>query len=56
MILCSCDIKKTEVTEVSIAEGDAVEFLFSRLDEAIKDMENGRVLAEEEMWVDIDAL
>ena len=32
----------------------AMNLLFSKLDEAIDDMENGRVLTEEEMWAEID--
>lgn len=32
----------------------AMNLLFSKLDEAIDDMENGRVLTEEELWAVID--
>ncbi len=35
---------------------EAAEVLMSKLDEAIDDMENGRVLTEEEMWAEIDAV
>ena len=35
---------------------DAVEILFSKLDEAIDDMENGRVLSIEEVWEELDAI
>lgn len=35
---------------------DAVEFLFSKLDEAIDDMENGRMLSIEEVWEELDAI
>ncbi|MBQ8821019.1 MAG: hypothetical protein IJZ82_00065 [Lachnospiraceae bacterium] len=35
---------------------DAVDVLFSKLDEAIDDMENGRVISEEEMWAELDAI
>ena len=31
-------------------------FLISELDEAIDDMENGRVLTEEEVWKEIDII
>lgn len=30
--------------------------LFSKLDESIDDMENGRVISEEEMWAELDAV
>lgn len=35
---------------------DAADALFSKLDEAIDDMENGRVISEEEMWAELDAI
>lgn len=35
---------------------DAVNVLVTKLDEAIDDLENGRVLTEEELWVEIDAV
>lgn len=35
---------------------DTMKVLFSKLDEAIDDMENGRVLSEEELWAEIDAI
>lgn len=35
---------------------NAMDFLFSKLDEAIDDMENGRVLTEEEAWKEIDEI
>lgn len=35
---------------------DARNVLFSKLDEAIDDMENGRVISEEEMWAELDAI
>ncbi len=34
----------------------AMNLLFSKLDEAIDDMENGRVLTEEELWAEIDGI
>lgn len=34
----------------------AVNVLVSKLDEAIDDLENGRVLSEEELWAEIDAI
>lgn len=35
---------------------DAAKVIFSKLDEAIDDLENGRVLSEEEVWNEIDAI
>lgn len=35
---------------------DARNVLFSKLDEAIDDMENGRVISEEEMWAELDVI
>ena len=35
---------------------DARNVLFSKLDDAIDDMENGRVISEEEMWAELDAI
>lgn len=40
----------------SFTMDDAVNVLFSKLDEAIDDMENGRVLTEEELWAEIDLI
>lgn len=34
----------------------AMNILFSKLDEAIDDMENGRVLSIEEAWKEIDTI
>ena len=35
---------------------DAMQILFSKLDEAIDDVENGRVISEEELWEELDAI
>ena len=35
---------------------DAMNVVFSKLDEAIDDMEQGRVISEEEMWAELDAI
>ena len=35
---------------------DAMNVLFSKLNEAIDDMEAGRVISEEELWVEINAV
>ena len=34
----------------------SIENLFSMLDEAIDDMENGRVLSAEEVWEELDGI
>lgn len=34
----------------------AMDTLFSKLDESIDDIENGRVISEEEMWAELDAV
>lgn len=38
------------------SNGSNMQELFSKLDEAIDDMEQGRVLSEEELWAEIDAI
>ena len=35
---------------------DAVNKIFTKLDEAIEDYENGRVLSEEEVWKQMDSI
>lgn len=35
---------------------DAMQILLSKLDEAIDDVENGRVISEEELWEELDAI
>lgn len=35
---------------------DAVDVLLTKLDNAIDDLENGRVISEEEMWMELDAI
>lgn len=35
---------------------DAMDALFSNLDEAIDDIKNARIISEEEMWTDLDAI
>lgn len=35
---------------------DAMAVIFSKLDDAIDDVENGRVISEEELWAEIDAI
>ena len=33
---------------------EVMQVLFSKLDEAIDDLENGRIISEEEMWKELD--
>mgnify|MGYP003501401182 CR=1 FL=1 len=35
---------------------NAMNILYAKLDEAIDDLENGRVISEEEMWAELDAI
>ena len=49
-------MEATQVTESTYTINDAMDVLFSKLDEAIDDMENGRVISEEEMWAELDAI
>lgn len=35
---------------------DAVNVLLTKLDNAIDDLEKGRVISEEEMWVELDMI
>lgn len=46
----------TKAVESSYTIDDAMEVLFGKLDEAIDDMENGRVQTIEEAWKEIDSI
>ena len=35
---------------------DAMQVLFLKLDDALDDVENGRVISEEELWEELDAI
>lgn len=35
---------------------DSIQILFGMLDEAIDDFANGRVISEEEMWKELEAI
>lgn len=48
--------KKIETATDSYTINDAMNVLLSKLDEAIDDLENGRVLSEEELWEEIDSI
>lgn len=45
-----------QATKNAYTINDAMSVLFSKLDEAIDDMESGRVISEEEMWSELDAI
>lgn len=47
---------QTKPNNNSYTIDDAVKVIFSKLDEAIDDLENGRVLSEEEVWKELDAI
>lgn len=49
-------VEAVKLQETSNDVDAAMKVLFSKLDEAIDDMENGRVLTEEELWAEIDAI
>lgn len=49
-------MEATRVTKNAYTINDAMDVLISKLDEAIDDMENGRVVSEEEMWAELDAI
>ena len=46
----------TKSRETTYTINDAMDVLLSKLDEAIDDMENGRVQTVEEEWAEIDAV
>ena len=46
----------TRTTENNTSVDDAMKVLFGKLDEAIDDMENGRVQSIEEVWKEIDSI
>ena len=35
---------------------NAMQVLFSKLDEGLADFENGRVISEEQMWEELDSI
>ncbi|MDD6571368.1 MAG: hypothetical protein PUF12_03160 [Thermoflexaceae bacterium] len=49
-------VQKVNGYNNSYSIDDAMDLLFSKLDEAIDDMENGRVQTIEEAWKEIDAI
>lgn len=49
-------MEAVQVAKNTYTIDDAVDVLFTKLDEAIDDMENGRVISEEKMWAELDAI
>ena len=49
-------MEATQVTKSAYTINDAMDVLFSKLDEAIDDLEHGRVQTIDEAWEEIDAL
>lgn len=45
-----------QTTKSAYTIDEAVNVLFSKLDEAIDDMENGKIISEEEMWAELDSI
>ena len=54
MVMALAQVTKSRETTYTI--NDAMDVLLSKLDEAIDDMENGRVQTVEEAWAEIDAV
>lgn len=54
MVMALAQATKSHETTYTI--NDAMDVLLSRLDEAIDDMENGRVQTVEEAWAEIDVI
>lgn len=49
-------VKAIRQQEDTYSIENAMNILYSKLDEAIDDLENGRVISEEEMWAELDAI
>lgn len=54
MVMALAQATKSRETTYTI--NDAMDVILSKLDEAIDDMENGRVQTVEEAWAEIDAV
>lgn len=54
MVMALAQATKSRETTYTI--NDAMDVLLSKLDEAIDDVENGRVQTVEEAWAEIDAV
>lgn len=49
-------VKVMNKQENTYTINDAMQVIFSKLDVALDDFENGRVISEEEMWAELDAI
>ncbi len=49
-------IRSINNQEMANTLDDVMQVLFSKLDDAIDDVENGRVISEEELWKELDAI
>lgn len=49
-------VKARKSNENRYSIDQAMNVIFSKLDDAIDDLENGRVLTEEEVWKELDAI
>ena len=49
-------VKVMNKQENTYTINDAMKVIFSKLDEALDDFENGRVISEDEMWAELDAI
>ena len=56
MVMVMALAQATKSRETTYTINDAMDVLLSKLDEAIDDMENGRVQTVEEAWAEIDAV
>ncbi len=49
-------VKVMNKQENTYTINDAMQVIFSKLDVALDDFENGRVISEDEMWAELDAI
>lgn len=49
-------VKVVNKQENAYTINDAMQVIFSKLDDALDDYENGRVISEDEMWAELDAI
>ena len=49
-------VKVMNKQENTYTISDAMQVIFSKLDVALDDFENGRVISEDEMWAELDAI
>ena len=49
-------VKVMNKQENTYTINDAMQVIFSELDVALDDFENGRVISEDEMWAELDAI